>query len=98
MMIFIIHTQNRIAKTDETGNHLSWQRRQFSTVKLKFSSGDDIYKWLLEDLSRIKKDKGSEKMSSIGLRYASSNCPELGDKLNGDQLNGGPVEWGPVES
>ena len=27
-------------------------------------------------------------MSSIGLRYASSNCPELGDKLNGDQLNG----------
>ena len=33
-------------------------------------------------------------MSSIGLRYASSNCPELGDKLNGDQLNGGTIKWG----
>ena len=37
----------------------------------------------------LSEKNGVHRMDSIGPRYASSNCPELGDKLNWDQLTGG---------
>ena len=37
----------------------------------------------------LSEKNGLHRMDFIGPRYASSNCPELGDKLNWDQLTGG---------
>ena len=49
--------------------------------------------WNNMNIPQVKQSCG-ELLNSIGTRYASSNCPELGVKLNGDQLNGGPIKWG----